>query len=159
MRKVAERRVFADHYHFYLYDSEAEPCDDMPDWDAAALDRGYIANPRVIHVGTQAHLNDHWVEVWLAEALPTDDSSDRTFARSVEVSSGTLSVAGPMDPKAEVLEIPVDPGVYSVRVEAFNLGIDSYSLGELDESDAEPSDEDIAARADIERYRVVIVPA
>lgn len=159
MRKVGERRVFADHYHFYLYDSDVEPCDDMPDWDDTALDRGYIANPRVIHVGTRAHLNDHWLEIWLAEAKPATGDADRVFSRSVEVSSGKLAVAGPMDPDQEILEIAVDPGVYSVQVEAFNLGVDAYSLGELDDADVEPSDEDIAARADIERYRVVIVPA
>ena len=58
-----------------------------------------------------------------------------------------------------VISAKVEPGPYAAYFAAQNVGVDEHSLGEISEENDEPlSDEELAARKDLEWYRVYLVP-
>jgi len=158
MNKIGKCRVFADHYQFYILDKGADPFTDMPDWTDDAINNGYICKSNVIHVGTKAHLNDHWVEIYLSEDHPNTSNYDKFVKTEINISSGILSIMGPVDADDEVYNIEILPGEYLIYIFTMNIGADQFSTGEINEpNDKEMTDEEIEAREDIERYKIVLV--
>ena len=158
MKRIGQCRVFADHYQFYVLDSDADMFEGMPDWSDETVARGFIANEKVLAVGTKAHFNDHWVELWTSASAPETAGHDRAFAVDLSLPSGHLAITGLADTAEEVHRIPVPPGAYTVHVLASNLGIDRSSGDSGDSEDTELTDEELKARTDLERYTLVLVP-
>lgn len=157
MEKIGQCRVFANHYQFYLLDSNADPATDMPKWTDAATECGYVSNDQAIGVGTRAHLNDHWVELYFDDDAPDTSGYDRAFHVDLQIASGRLSVQGLADMEDEVYSVDVPNGKYRVHVLAANLGVDQFSTGEInEEDDQELTDDELAARKDLERYVIVL---
>jgi hypothetical protein len=153
MKKIYSGRIFADHYQFYIFDSKENYFEDMQDWNEENSKQGYISNGRTIYLGTKAHLNDHWLNVYLSESTPSFDDCDRALSLNIQISSGVLGIATTLD---EVARITLNKGAYISYILGFNLGVDQDSLEDMNE---EPlSDEELEKRADLERYSIVLVP-
>jgi hypothetical protein len=159
MKKIGKCRIFADHYQFYALDSGSDPFADMPEWTKESVDRGFIANQHVIGIRTHAHLNDHWLELWLSDNDPDTKGFDCAIQSDIHITSGRVEIMGLVDSPDEVFGTDVTPGFYTVHVLTSNKGIDQFSTDEINkDNDREMTDEEIESRKDLERYDVVLVP-
>jgi hypothetical protein len=104
-------------------------------------------------VGTEADLNDHWVELALADRPPSYDEWQRITCVDFVSNTGQIHVMSVVD-AAPVLSLAIPLGEYSVFVAGNNLGVDQKALGEEDEL----SDHELSRRRDLEWYRVFVVP-
>ena len=152
MQILAATRIFADNYQLVI-------CDDVmafteeSNWCEGDVDRGFSGNDRFRMVGTEADLNDHWVEVAYADEPPSLEPWQRVICLSLSCNTGEIHIMSLIDDEPSIsLNLP--KGDYSVFVAGCNMGIDQSSLDEDDEL----TDEQLAARKDLEWYRIFVVP-
>lgn len=152
MSIIAAGRLFASHYQIVICDDPSRSVSDEENWDESKVARGFAGGVSFRMVGTEADLNDHWVELDLATEPPKAKEWQRITCVHLRSESGKIHVMSVVDDEP-VLSADIGIGDYSVFVAAQNLGIDQLSLGE----EAELSDRDIASRTDLERYRIFLV--
>lgn len=152
MKPDAAARIFASHYQLVICDDPTAFTEDT-NWTDEDVARGYAGNRHFRMVGTEADLNDHWVEVELAEAAPALEPWERVTCVDLECSSGKIHIMSIIDDEAPI-SLEVERGPYAVYVAGCNLGIDQNSLGE----DEDLSDQQLAERKDLEWYRIFLVP-
>lgn len=169
MLLLSEFRINADSYQFFVHDSEAEPCPESfysdPDEqrsDVGSYRQGYITNGKTICFITCAQLHQHWVEIYRSEQTPEFEQAERVIALPLQVQSGKVNISDLVN-KPPVSTIQVDSGQYTLYLLAFNLGIDEYWEWEhsdciSDEHGKPLTDEQLKARHDFERYKLVFVP-
>lgn len=152
MQIVAANRIFADNYQLAI-------CDDImafteeSNWCEEDVERGFSGNERFRMVGTEADLNDHWVEVAISDEHPNLDPWQRVTCVGLSCNTGKIHIMSVTDNEPPIsLNLP--KGDYSVFVAGCNMGIDQSSLDEDDEL----TDEQLAARKDLEWYRIFVVP-
>ena len=149
---ITGARLFASHYQIVVCDDPFAFTEES-NWNAADTSRGFAGNEHFRMIGTEADLNDHWVELVSAGAAPTDERWHRITCVGLRCDSGAVHVMSVVDEEpAMTIEVPV--GDYSVYVAGCNLGVDQLSLGE----DTELSDEEYSQRKDLEWYRIFVVP-
>lgn len=160
METLGTGRIFADSYQFYVYDDAYDPFETLPEWDEANSARGFIADTRAVCLGTRAHLNDHWVELFVSAQAPEVGEAERVLAFNLSIQGNALALMGPTDGDEDILRFEVSPGDYTLFVLAYNIGTDAFSTGELEDQDDDDdlTDEELAARTDYERYRLILVP-
>lgn len=166
MQLLSEFDLFADHYQFFVYDSESEMCpesfyqerDDQRS-DFGCYEWGFITNGTTINFGTFAHLNCHWIQCYLADQQPDFDQAERVIALPLQINSGKIAI-NDLISETPHSEITVTPGLYSVYCLAFNLEIDQdeEAVGTVFEDPAELSESERNARFDAEYYQIVFVP-
>lgn len=172
MQLLTEFRIFADHYQFFVYDSDAEYC---PESFASEVDgkrtdigsdrQGYITNGTTINFHTDAHLNVHWIEIYLANQPPKFGKAERVIALPLQVNSGKIAITTlNSDPKAPK-KVAVRPGTWTVYLLAFNLGTDQLFNRRIprpkSRSGKQPdelTDAQLKANWEFERYQIVLVP-
>lgn len=152
MQSHAASRIFASHYQLVICDDTAAFTEDT-NWGDSDDERGFAGNEHFRMVGTEADLNDHWVEVRLVDEPPSLEPWDRVTCVSLTCSTGKIHVMSIIDDTPPI-SLDVVEGEYAVYVAACNLGVDQHSLGEADEL----TDEQLAQRKDLEWYRLFIVP-
>ncbi|MGC1396620.1 MAG: hypothetical protein WA828_20345 [Coleofasciculaceae cyanobacterium] len=146
MHQLFSGRIFADHYQFYILDSDPDFYDKMPVWNEENSRKGYITNGRTIYVGTRATFHDHWLDLYLSDNTPSFEECERALALNLNIVSGELEITTTTgDSEAN---ISLTKGAYIVYVLAFNLGIDSEDY---------LSDQELENSTDVERYRIVLV--
>jgi hypothetical protein len=104
-------------------------------------------------VATEADLNDHWVELVSAGQPPSFEEWQRITCVHFRSSSGKVHVMSVIDNEPPI-SADIEPGDYTIYVAAQNIGIDQLSLGE----ESKLTDGEIAARKDVEWYRLSLVP-
>ena len=164
MELLAAFRTFADHYTFYVSDSEAESCPPAflkvskgPQPGVSGnFAVGYITDGRSILFGTCAHLNVHWIELFRSENRPEFGTAQRVVALPLTVSSGQVDFST-LELDASV---SMAPGAYMVYFLGFSLGQDQATdpNKSADWAERELSDTELAARTDFEHYQIVFVP-
>lgn len=152
MSEVAGR-VFASHYQLVICDDPTRSITDDDNWNDSKVALGYAGNSSFRMVGTEADLNDHWVELVLSERPPSVDHWQRVTCMDFVSNTGQIHVMSVVD-AVPALSLTIPPGEYSVFVAGNNLGVDQKALGE----EAELSDQELAQRRDLEWYRVFVVP-
>ncbi len=155
-RVLCSGRVFASHYQFVLCEDPERPLADDENWTDALLVQGFAGAPEWRMIGTDADLNDHWIELALGEAAPDGDDWHRIVCCDFQTRSGAVHVMGLMD-EDPAISAHVAPGPYAAYVCVLNPGIDQQTTGELEAGAPQLSDQELAARDDLERYRVVLV--
>ncbi len=145
-------RVFASHYQLVVCDDPAQIIGDDDNWNEEKSARGFAGTPTFRMVGTEAHLNDHWVELVAADGPPSSEEWPRITCVHFRSRSGQVHVRSVVD-NDPAISARIAPGDYAVYVGAQNPGIDQSTLGE----DFELSDAEIAKRKDIEWYRLFLV--
>lgn len=71
--------MFADHYQFFIYDSECDPYEIDDEWSEEIIRKGYLQGVNSIHVVSTGDFNDHAVAVYLGrpvEVLSYDKNED-----------------------------------------------------------------------------------
>lgn len=135
-----------------LTDSLSREITDDMNWNKEKTQRGYAGDSNTIMIGTEADLNDHWVELYQTESIPCLQKFQRVYCLFFACEKGKVVVSSVIDDVAAIeSDLPI--GDYTVYIAAINLGVDQLSLGE----DSELSDEEYKERYDIERYEIFIV--
>ncbi len=149
-----QTRIFADHYQFYVHDSEYEHYDDSRlDWtEGKKLEFGYMATEQAIYVSTKADLNDHCVNVFIDET-PNKSNYERCFVHTLEIPSGKLLISSPSGEDEED-SIKIEKGKYKISLCGKNIGKDMFSFNE--EFDEEMSDEEYCKLDKFESYDIYI---
>jgi len=146
-------RVFASHYQIVVCDNPTRPLADDENWNADKFAQGFAGAPAFRMVGTEADLNDHWVELVATPQPPPLDAWQRITCVHFRCASGKVHVMSVIDSEPRI-SADIRPGDYAVYVAAQNLGIDQRSLGE----DRPLTDAEIAVCKDVEWYRLFLVP-
>ncbi len=152
-RQLGAARIFASHYQLVISDDPANVVGDGENWNDAKVARGFAGRPEFRMIGTEADLNDHWVELVAAEAPPVAEDWQRILCVHFRSGGGKVHVMSVVDNDPPI-SAEIAPGDYAVYVAAQNLGVDQLSLGE----EGELSDDELAARKDLEWYRLFLVP-
>jgi hypothetical protein len=146
-------RVFASHYQIRICDDPARPIPEEANWNEPSVSRGFAGDPRTRLIGTEADLNDHWVELDVAGSPPNGSDWQRVTVVHFRSETGNLHVMSVVD-EQPILSTHVGSGDFSIYVAGRNLGVDVLSLGEP----GRLTDEDLAKRKDLEWYRIFVVP-
>jgi hypothetical protein len=145
-------RLFASHYQIVVCDDPSRPMTDEENWTDKKVAQGFAGAPPFRMIGTEADLNDHWVELYASDQAPRFDDWQRVTCVHFRSSTGKVHVMSVVD-HVPAISAEIAKGDYAVYVAGQNLGIDQLSLGE----DKKLSDAEIAARKDVEWYRIFLV--
>ena len=146
-------RLFADHYQIIVCDDPSRPMTDEESWTDEKVAQGFAGAPPFRMIKTEADLNDHWVELYASDQAPHFDDWQRVTCVHFRSSTGKVHVMSLID-QVPPISAEIARGDYAVYVAGQNLGIDQRSLGE----DKRLSHAEIAARKDLEWYRIFLVP-
>ena len=147
---IAEDRIFADHYQFYIYDSQVDILDYLGKDDIPMVGAHIGEIPKGIHtfimVTTVADLNDHWLKIYQSDNAPNLDGYDYSVCVKFRVESGTITING-LEP---MMDANIPSGVYDMYVCARNLGVDP-----TDEQNEQSNDD--FKQAQVESYEIYFV--
>lgn len=147
MQLVAATLIFISHYQLVICD-DAMAFTEESNWSGGDSERGFAENDRFRMVGTEADLNDYWVEVAIANEPPNLAPWQRVTCVGLNCSTGRIHIMSVTDSKPPIsLNFP--KGDYSIFVAGSNIGIDQISLGEDDKL----TDEQLAERKDLGLFR------
>gem|GEM_PF-5105523 len=135
-----------------ITDSISREITDDINWNQEKTQRGCAGNQNILLVGTEADLNDHWVDVFKVQAIPDFSEYQRVISLYFSNKTGKVIVSSVIDDEPS-FEADLDQGDYTIYVAGNNLGVDQLSLGEENEL----SDAEIRERKDIERYSIFIM--
>ena len=152
-KQLGAARVFASHYQLVVCDDPSIPVGDDENWDPEKFALGFAGRPTFRMVGTEADLNDHWVELMLVDQPPSFDGWQRITCVHFRSTSGKVHVMSVIDADPAI-SADIAPDDYTVYFAAQNIGVDQLSLGEK----SKLTDDEIAARKDIEWYRLFLMP-
>jgi hypothetical protein len=152
-RLLGAGRLFASHYQIVVCDDPSATISDDANWSNEKSSRGFAGTPTFRMIGTEADLNDHWVELVATSQPPLSDEWQRITCVHFFSRNGKIHVMSVVD-NQPLLSAAIEPGDYGIYVAAQNLGIDQLSLGENDKL----TDCEISKRRDIEWYRLFVVP-
>lgn len=152
MQILAATRILASHYQFVICDDPSAFTEES-NWGEGDLERGFAGNERFRMIGTEAHLNDHWIEVVRSDKPPDLEPWQRVTCVAITCRTQRIHIMSVTDDEP-LISLDFPNGFYSVFVAGCNIGVDQASLGE----DSELTDEQLAARSDLEWYRIFIVP-
>lgn len=143
-------RIFASHYQFVLCEDPARAMDDAENWTDETVQLGFAGAPAWRMIGTEADLNDHWVELAVSDTPPNPADWHRIICCGFKTASGAVHVMGLMDADPAITAM-IAPGPYAAYICGLDLGVDA-------EGPQAPTDAELAARDDVERYRIILVP-
>lgn len=150
---VASGRIFASNYQIVVCDDPWAPFDEPTEnWDDASVLSGFAGNNRFRMMGTEADLNDHWVELTEADKPPMEDDWDRITCADFVSTTGHLHVMSVVDDEP-TMTLDIEKGEYSLYFAGNNMGVDQMSL----EEDFELTDEQMANRKDLEHYCIYVI--
>ena len=151
-RTHGSARIFTSHYQLVVC-SDVKAFAEASNWEDGDLERGFAGNEHFRMIGTEADLNDHWVEALLSQTPPDLEDWHRVVCVALENDSGQIHVMSVVDLEPPIT-IDAPRGHYSIYVAGRNLGVDQSSLGE----EGELTDHEISQRKDLEWYRIFVVP-
>jgi len=156
-KTLGAARIFARHYQLVICEDPRHIVSGAENWNDDKVARGYAGASVFRMVRTEAHLNDHWVELVESNAPPDLGEWQRITCVDFVTKSGNVHVMSVIDDNPSI-SAAVEPGEYAVYFAAQNLGVDQLSLGELREEDGvQLTDEEYALRKEFEWYRLFIV--
>jgi hypothetical protein len=113
-----ELMMFAEHYQFYMYDSEADPGELSVYWDEQSRDNMLMVSDRILGIGTVRHLDvPVMLEIYDEEPKGEPlDEYDHVARCSMKIPSGKVVIAGATEDIYQAQKFDVAPGAYGVRV-------------------------------------------
>jgi len=151
--RLGAARLFASHYQIVVCDDPLRRLKDDENWNKEKARQGFAGAPDFRMIGTEADLNDHWIELYASDEPPPLGDWQCVTCVHFRSSSGQVHVMSVTD-NAPAIFADIGRGDYAVYVAGQNLGIDQLRLGE----DARLTDAHLAARRDLEWYRIFLVP-
>lgn len=151
--KISSGRIFASNYQVVVCDDPQAPFDaDAENWNEQSMTAGFAGNQRFRALGTEADLNDHWVEISQTESPPSEGDWDRIICTDFVSTTGLAHVMSVVDDEP-VISLAIERGNYALYFAGNNMGVDQMSL----EEDDELTDQQLAARKDLEHYQIYLV--
>lgn len=147
-RQVFRFEPYADHLQFVLSDAEADPgqldgntwVKSLEEWRVSVERHAIsVATARYDYVSVLFELLAH------APAGAVLDDVDHTVEADIELASGRLTIAGPVQPPDEADLLQLDPGRYRLRI--------SYA-----QTDYRPARSNEAEPGDYLEYRIMMWP-
>ncbi|WP_394886927.1 hypothetical protein ACG873_19805 [Mesorhizobium sp. AaZ16] len=126
---------------------------DTENWNADAVGRGFAGRPSFRMFGTEADLNEHWVELFASETTPPTDGWPRVTCAGFKSDTGMIFVMSIMGGNP-LISAKIEPGEYSLFVAGNNLGVDRSHFSENENA----GNADSSIRKDLECYRIFLVP-
>jgi hypothetical protein len=151
--RLGAAQLFASHYQIVVCDDPFRVVTDEENWTDASMLQGFAGAPCFRMVLTQAHLNDHWVELCLSDEAPRIDDWQRVTCFHFQSTNGRVHVMSVIDHEPPI-SAQIAKGDYAAYVAGQNLGIDSPTLAE----DVRSAVGELAGRKDAEWYRIYLVP-
>jgi hypothetical protein len=151
--QLGAARLFASHYQIVVCDDPLRSVTEEENWAAAKTRQGFAGAPCFRMIGTEADLNDHWIELYTADEPPRLDDWQRVTCAHFQSSTGEVHIISVID-HVPVISADIAEGDYALYVAGQNLGVDQLRLGE----DNRLSDAELAIRKDLEWYRLFLVP-
>jgi hypothetical protein len=145
MKPTRVLRIFADHYQFFIYDAGENPFNPSLEYSDETVARGWTRTEHTISFATQAHLNDHRLDVFLG-APPSPLKADRVTIHPLQVASGSLA----LHDTEETILAQVTPGTYALVLAGYHLGQEQSS------SDEDLSDDQFLSCLEWERYELYL---
>jgi hypothetical protein len=131
--KSYDLELFADYFQFYLQD-EAADANLGEAWDEAATERMFAVATGMIGIGTAGNMEvPVTLEVHDAEPSHNLADFDHVVEGALVVTTGPLVVAGCTDYFPDADRIPLEPGIYRVRLSS--SGLSTRSADGLDGND------------------------
>ena len=146
-------RLFASNYQMMICESLDRVIAENENWDDEKISQGFAGGISCRLEGTEADLNDHWVELLSSGQPPELSEWQRVTCVSFRSETGQLLLMSVID-DAALLEMAIGKGDFSIYVAGQNFGVDQLSLGE----EKEISDSELSLRKDLEWYSVYVVP-
>jgi hypothetical protein len=146
-------RLFASHYQLVVCDDPSKQLEKEDNWNADKARQGFAGSPGFRMIRTEADLNDHWIELYASDDPPSIADWQRITCVHFRSTTGKVHVMSVVG-NVPVISAEIGEGDYAVYVAGQNLGIDQLKLGE----DRRLSDAELAARKDLEWYRIFVVP-
>jgi hypothetical protein len=151
--QLGAARLFASNYQIVLCDDPRHPLTDADNWTKEKSAQGFAGHPLFRMVGTEADRNDHWIELYAADRAPPLEEWQRVTCVHFRSLTGRAHVMSIID-QVPSISVELPKGDYAAYFAAQNLGIDQSSRGE----GRKLSDAELAARKDLEWYRIYLVP-
>ena len=148
-RLLGAGRLFASHYQIVVCDDPSATISDDANWSEEKVSRGFAGTPTFRMIGTEADLNDYWIELVAAGQPPSSDEWQRITCVHFSSRGGEIHVMSVVDDQP-LLSAEIEPGDYAIYAATQNLGIDPLSLGE----EGKLTDSELSLRKDIEWYRL-----
>ncbi len=115
MEHLNSARVFASHYQLMITDSMNRMITDDINWDDDKVKKGFAGDKYIILVGTEADLNDHWVDLYQSDAEPPMDEYQRVIRLPFYSETGNIYISS-------VTDIGTDPSIEA------EIGIGEYTI-------------------------------
>ncbi|MGO2010994.1 MAG: hypothetical protein ACTH7Q_02600 [Pseudoalteromonas sp.] len=132
---IGKHRIFADHYQFYVFDSEADPHDIDEKWSDEVLKKGYLKGKSSVHIVTAGDYNDHAVTIHKgrpSEKVPKDGHDAVT---EITIKSGKLKLSSPAYGSEDEVEFNIGSGIFELTIRSLNLGSEEPdTVEDLDDS-------------------------
>jgi len=125
-KKLGSARIFASHYQLLICDDPSYRFPDDENWQTREKQL-YAGNPRHRMIGTEADLNDHWVELWIAPDPPIAAEWDRVICVDFECQTKNVFVMSVIDNKPPI-KSRLTNGNYSLFMATQNLGVDPVDI-------------------------------
>ncbi len=152
MKHLGSSRIFASNYQLMITDSVKRGITDDINWNDEKVERGYAGDQHTLLVGTEADLNDHWVDLYKTDIKPNFDEYQRVLCLHFSSETGKILVLSVIDDEPSI-EANIGIGEYTIYFSGNNLGVDQLSLGD----ESELTDSELRDRLDLERYSIFIV--
>lgn len=153
MKHLGSSRIFDSNYQLMITDSMTHGITEDINWDDEKVERGHAGDQCTLLIGTEADLNDHWVELYQTDIKPNFDEYQRVLCLHFSSKTGKVLVSSVIDDEPSI-EADIGIGEYTIYFAGNNLGVDQLSLGE----ESELTDYELRDRLDLERYSIFIVP-
>lgn len=149
---IGQHRIFADHYQFYVFDSETDPHEIDEEWSDEIIKKGYLQGRSSVHVVTVGDYNDHAISIHIgcpSKELP-EGGHDATTELTIE--SGRIRLSSPAYGREEEPEFDIGRGVFELTIRSLNSG--SEDPGTVEDL----ADSDFFKMEHLERYELYFVP-
>ena len=133
---IGQHRIFADHYQFYVFDSETDPYDIDEEWSDEILKKGYLQGKSSIHIVTVGDYNDHAVTIHKGRPSAELPEGGHDAITEITIKSGKVKLSSPAYGSEEEPEFNIGSGEFEVIIRSLNSGSeDPDSVEDLEDND------------------------
>lgn len=148
---IGRHRIFADHYQFYVFDSDTDPYAVDEQWSDEVLKKGYLQGKNSIHVVTIGDFNDHAVTIHKGASSEVLPEGGHDVITEITINSGKVRLSSPAYDRDDEPEFNIGAGVYKLTIRCLNSGKEDPDAVDLE-------DQEFFKLEHLERYELYFDP-